>query len=171
MNISVINEASYRFGSSDNSRHYPIELDLDREYRSSSIHGILVDDDPMVVFGASGGATAVHDNSLVSVAKFHFLAVGPYVVCFTVNPFSKHWVKKVDDATCFGIYYSPEINSLICHGELSISRLNLDGNIAWSFYGKDIFTGEFTLTSDRAFVQDFNGKNYNINLINGCEIG
>ena len=171
MNITVVNEPGYRFSSNDNSRLYPIEIDLDREYRPSSIHGILVDDEPLVVFGASGGATGVHENSFVSVAKFHFLAVGPYIVCFTVNPFSKLWVKKVDDATCFGIFYSPEIDSLICHGELSISRLDLDGNINWSFYGEDIFTGEFTLTSDNALVQDFNGKNYSISLISGRGIG
>jgi hypothetical protein len=171
MNISLVNEPGYRFGSNDNSRQYQVELDLDGEYRPSSIHGILVEGVPIVVFGASGGATAIHENSFVSNAISNFLAVGPYVVCFSLNPFTLHWAKQIDDATCFGVYFSPAIDSLICHGELSISRLNLDGIVDWTFYAEDIFTGDFSLTSDKVIVQDFNGKNYNISLKSGREIG
>lgn len=124
----------------------------------------------LVVFAASGGATGVHENSLVSVAERHFLAVGPYVVCFGVDPFILHWVRKVDDATCFGIFYSPELASIICHGELSISRLLKEGNIAWSFFGEDIFTGPITLTADTVTAQDFNGRSYKVSLRDGREV-
>ena len=62
--VEVVNESAYAFGSSDNVRQYPFELDLSDGYRPSSVHGVLIEGEPIAVFGTSGGTTGVHANSL-----------------------------------------------------------------------------------------------------------
>jgi hypothetical protein len=163
--IEIINEPEFSFGSTDNSRNYLFELDLSGDYRPSSIHGVIIDDVPTAVFGASGGATGVHRNSLLQVDTRAYLAVGPWVVCFDIAQFNYNWALEIDWATCFGVYYYAE--ALLSHGELEIVRFTNSGKKIWSASGADIFTEGFELRAEFVEAIDFNGRVYHFDYDNG----
>jgi hypothetical protein len=59
----------------------------------------------------------------------------------------------VDEATAFGVH--PLREDVIVHGELSISRVGLDGRIVWQHSGSDIFTtaeGENTFRIENEII-------------------
>lgn len=158
--IEIINEQCFTFGSSDNARRYTFELDLSGDYLPSSVHGVIVDGEPVAVFGASGGATGVHSSTLLEVNGCAYVAVGPYVVCFDTAPFQFHWSLEADSATCFGVYHHEATGALISHGELAIARFSSSGEILWSASGADIFSEGFSLEREYIEVVDFNGDVY-----------
>ncbi|MBY0238142.1 MAG: hypothetical protein K2X55_02400 [Burkholderiaceae bacterium] len=165
--IEIVNEPTYTFGSADNTRRYDIELDLSGKYRHSSVHGVIIDDIPTVIVGASGGVTGIHARSMLEVEDRAYLAVGPYVVCFSPSPFQYHWVLEVDPATCFGVYFHARTGALLSHGELEIARFTSSGEIIWSESGVDIFSEEFALHDDFVEATDFNGDVYRFSYVDG----
>ena len=56
--VEYVNEPAYTFGSADNTRSYHYATNLDPDSRPSSVHGVLLNGEPLAVFGATGGATA-----------------------------------------------------------------------------------------------------------------
>ena len=163
----MVNEPAYTFGSPDNLRKYPVELNLDPEYRSSSVHGVLVDGTPLAVVGNAGGASGVHAQSVIHVADSIYLAVGYSVVCFSLQPFGVKWVLQVDPATCFGVYYQPLHDALISHGELCVVRFSPAGKVIWSAGGADIFSEGFSLGTRHIEVVDFNHQHYRFGYLDG----
>ena len=165
--IEILDEPTYTFGSSDNLRRYSFELDLSGGYRHSFVHGVLIDSQPVAVFGACGGATQPHSNSLLKHGDRYYLAVGSFVVCFSIDPFKHYWALAIDPATCFGVHCCRDSGALISHGELEISRFTESGNILWSASGADIFSEGFALHAGVAEAIDFNGKVYRFGLSDG----
>jgi hypothetical protein len=81
------------------------------------------------------------------------------------------WATKVDGATCFGVYYSPQHDCLLSHGEIEVARVNLSGEIVWSASGKDIFSEGFRVLDDEVEAVDFNHEVYRIDIVTGrCEL-
>lgn len=158
--VTLINEPVYSFGSSDNVRRYDTEVDLTDGRQPSSIHGVIVDDRPTMVIGDAGGASGVHEHSLLVHDARVYVAVGTHVVCFTFGKSSPDWTLKTDEATCFGVHYSRQHDALISHGELEIARFSLDGRILWSSGGADIFSEGFALRDDCIEAFDFDGRRY-----------
>jgi hypothetical protein len=156
LDIRIVNEPTYTFGSADNTRRYRREIDLSGGYWPS-IHGVLIDDVPLAVVGVAGGATTVHSHSAVVISNQLYLAVGDRVACFSLESFELEWSIEADVAACFGLHFSTEREALICHGEVEISRLSEDGRILWRSGGRDIFTGPFDLGPRWIAAQDFNG--------------
>ena len=66
-------------------------------------------------------------------------------------------MRKVDGATCFAVHLLPAGAGLISHGELTIARFSLHGDLLWSTEGGDVFTGEFTVLPDRVRAVDWEG--------------
>lgn len=168
--IELINERAYTFGSVDNVRRYSFEKHLDKEYRPSSIHGILLNGEPLAVFGSSVGGTGIHEHSAILLNDDIYLAVGNHLACMALQPFKLKWETEPDEATCFGIHYEPAHSALLSHGELEIARLSTDGKVLWRSSGADIFTGEFELQLKYIQVADFNGKVYRFSYDTGNEI-
>lgn len=165
--IEIMDEPTYTFGSPDNIRRYSFELDLSGGYRHSAAHGVVIDGQPVAVFGTCGGATRLHSNSLLKHGGCCYLAIGAYVVCFSTDPFKHHWALAVDPVTCFGVHFCMNSSALISHGELEISRFTESGRILWSASGADIFSEGFALHSGVAEAIDFNGKVYRFDLSDG----
>lgn len=122
--VKIVNEPNYTFGSQDNVQRYAQEENLQPAYMPTSTHGIFLNGDPVVVFGAPGGCSAVHEHSALVLNSKLFLAVGGRVVCISLNDLKLTWASVVDGATCFGIYYEPKRRALISHGELDVVRLD-----------------------------------------------
>jgi hypothetical protein len=165
--ISIVNEPTHTFASSDNVRTYPFSRNLDPDCRPVAVHGVLLDSEPLALFGASGGATGINDHSALILEGMLYLAVADKVVCMRLKPFEFRWALRVDTATCFGIYYHEHTGALLSHGELEITRFNEMGTIIWQSSGADIFTGEFSFGGDLVRVVDFNGNLHHFRLIDG----
>ena len=165
--LEIVNEPTYTFGSEDNLRAYQFAKHLDREYAPTSIHGVILDGEPIAVFGDSGGCTGVHANSALVLGDNLFLAVGRHVVCLQIAPFKFEWALQTDTATCFGIHYSPLRDALISHGELEIARISKSGTVLWSSSGADIFTEGFALRQNHIEALDFNRHEYHFDYADG----
>ena len=165
--VSVINEPTYNFGSSDNVRSYPFEKNLASESSPVSVHGVFLNEDPIAVFGAAGGASGVHEHSAVFRNGYVYLAVSDSVVCLRLKPFEFKWALCIDPATCFGMHFHEATGSLISHGELEITRFTESGEIVWQSSGRDIFTGSFVLGEKSVAVTDFNGDQYRFRYSDG----
>ena len=157
--VTIIDEPTYSFGSADNLRTYDTETRLDSE-NLTSIHGVRTDGKWSSVFGANGGCSTVHQDSAIEVDGRLYLAVGDQVVCLNLLTGLTKWSRRVDPATCFGIYWDSFHEALITHGELQISRLSLTGDEIWSAGGADIFSEGFRCLRGGIEVIDFNQSVY-----------
>lgn len=158
--VKLVNEPTYSFGSADNPRRYDTEIDLTGGCQASSIHGLIIDDRPTLIIGDSGGASGVHEHSLLFLDSQIYVAVGAHVVCLTLGSEHPDWTLEIDEATCFGLYYAPEHDALISHGELEIARFSRDGKILWSEGGADIFSEGISLHGDCIEAIDFDRRSY-----------
>ena len=165
--VTIIDEPTYTFSSSDNIRSYPFEKNLDPKSKPVSTHGILLDGCPIAVFAATGGATGVHEHSAVFVKDVLYLAIADSIVSMKLKPFEFRWALHIDTATCFGLHFHQPSGSLISHGELEITRFTESGNIVWQSCGEDIFTGELILDEESIAVTDFNGVQYRFRYTDG----
>jgi hypothetical protein len=167
--IELINETAYTFCSTDNVHRYLFAKNLAEEFRPTSIHGVLLNGEPLAVFGDSGGGSGIHEHSAILIHGLLYLAVGSHVVCFRPTPFEYRWALQTDTATCFGVYFDETHNALISHGELEISRFTEEGQLVWSKSGADIFTEAFSLQPQFIEVLDFNKQTYHFNYGTGDE--
>lgn len=165
--IEIVDERNYRLGAEDNARHYQQEYKLQNLYMPTSIHGVLLDDAPLAVFGAAGGCSAVHANSALTLDAKLYLAVGDTVVCFALDERTLCWATVVDPATCFGLYHQRERDALSSHGELEIARLDKHGSVLWASAGADIFSEGICLRHKCVDVTDFNGRAYRFDYQDG----
>jgi hypothetical protein len=165
--IELIDEPAYSFGSTDNARRYPFAKNLTREERPSSMHGLLLNGEPVAVFGNAGGPSAVHAHSGVYVKGSLYISVGYSVVCVNPFPFQYKWSLQTDSFTCFGIYFEERHRALISHGELEIVRISEAGQLIWSASGADILSEGFSLHPQFVEVVDFNGQTYRFKYENG----
>jgi hypothetical protein len=157
--VAIFDEPNYSFGSADNLRTYDVEIRLDSE-NITSAHGVKIDGRWSAIFGAGGGCSTVHHHSAVEVGGCLYLAVGDQVACMNLVTGSKEWSRRVDPATCFGVYWDRSHAALISHGELQISRLSLQGEEIWNAAGADIFSQGFKCLGNGIEVIDFNGSVY-----------
>lgn len=158
--IHVVNEPTYSFGSTDNVRCYPLEVQLAGGAQPTSVHGVLLDDEPVAVISNGGGASGVHQHSAVFKDGLLYLAVGDSIACLSLESAKLIWSVKVDLATCFGIYFDENNTALISHGELEIARLSEVGEILWRQSGADIFSEGVVLHPKFIEVIDFNKQAY-----------
>lgn len=170
--IRLWNEHCYTLGSVDNVHRYDKEYELgDDRFVFASMHGVECreadGETHSCVVAASGGATGIHEHSGLVRDDSLFLAVGDSLCRLSTSSLEMIWHKKVDDATCFGVHWSDKHKCLVVHGELVISRVSLDGEVAWSAGGKDIFTGSIELFDDYVIAEDFENNRYHIDLLTG----
>lgn len=168
--VKIVDDATYVFGSVDNARRYKYEMPLASDEMLTSIHGVLLNDEPIVVFGARGGRSTVHEHSGLVLDSKLYLAVGDHIVCFVPIERRLAWSSKVDFATCFGIYYNQGRHALLSHGELEIARINEAGEILWSSSGADIFSEAFRLEDEYISAGDFEGREYHFNYETGSSV-
>ncbi|UWU79856.1 hypothetical protein N2603_15725 [Bradyrhizobium huanghuaihaiense] len=162
-----MDEPAYSFGSADNLRKYDTEIRLD-DADLNSVHGVRADGKWSAVFGASGGPSGIYQHSAIEVDRHLYLAVGDQVVCLDLVTGSKNWSRRVDQATCFGVYWDCAHKALISHGEVQISRLSLSGDEIWSATGADIFSEGFRCLANGVEAVDFNQSVYLFDYASGA---
>jgi outer membrane protein assembly factor BamB len=172
LTIEVIDEPTYKFGSTDNnfnfSKHY--FGDGATEYLSSK-HGIKIYQDGQIIESCiiigSGGATDVHQNSSLLDKDQLIICCSDTIFCLTLPDLELKWKTQTDQVTCFQIFKKQD--DYIIHGELQVVKLDKDGKIKWEFGGADIFVSidneeEFKIENDGILLTDFAKTKYKIDF-------
>jgi len=169
--LTVEDDPAYSSGSADNPRAYGREYAFCNDYRPSSKYGIHCQGPDRASYScillAAAGATRVNDQSVVILEGRCFIAIGDTLCSLTLPALHLEWARKVDSATCFGVYYLPEPGCLISHGELEIARVSLAGDIVWSASGKDIFSEGFRVAGEFVEAVDFDHEVYHFDIATG----
>jgi len=108
----------------------------------------------------------VRETYVIYDSKF-YLGIGDQLVCLSLPSLEILWNKKIDGATCFGVFISPDGHGILIHGELDISKITFTGEIIWTTSGKEIFTEGFTINEGYIVAVDFNNEKYRINITDG----
>lgn len=143
--------------------------DKDKEYKPISKHAIVIYRNDIIVASAMllavAGATSVtsdavlidHDNLITRCCNTVF--------SLTLPELELNWMTEVDWATCFSIHKYND--TFITHGEMSVARIDRNGNKLWSYTGADIFVcldegNAFEMHDNFIELMDFNGSSYKI---------
>jgi hypothetical protein len=118
------------------------------------------------LFSSDIGVAAVEQSAII-IDKTCYIAVAQYIFALALPDLTAQWKCAVDASICFGVYALPLSNGLISHGEQDIARLALNGTIAWTSSGKDIFTNGMTIDDDHIIAVDFNNETYHIDIATG----
>ncbi|MFD2232113.1 hypothetical protein [Alkalimarinus sediminis] len=169
--IAVVNEPTYSRNSSDNVRSYKHEYCRNNDYKHISAHGVIVGDiehpDSSAIMLGVGGSTGVHEDSVTFNGNTIYVAAGDAIFALDFPSLELKWCRKVDFATCFGVYWLKEYNCLITWGELNVCRLTEEGREAWSASGPDVFTEGFEIDRGTIKITDFNNDIYHVNIETG----
>ena len=169
--VSLIDEPAYGKDSMDNVRGYRSELYRRDANEACCAHGVIIGDiespEISTIILGTGGATGVHQNSIAHIENICFIAAGDSVFALEVLSLKMLWCKKVDTATCFGVFWVAKQKCLITWGEVFVCRFSMDGNKVWETSGADIFTQGFELAGDAIEIIDFNNDKYRIDIRSG----
>jgi hypothetical protein len=169
--VVLLDDPTYSPGLADNARRYDREYSLAEKCRPVSQYGLVCRQSDgathSCILLAGGGASRVHDHSAVIVKDAVFVGVGDMLCSLSLPTLDLGWATRVDSATCFGVYYCPQHDCLLSHGEVAIARVSLSGEILWSASGKDIFSEGFRIVGDRIEAIDFNHEVYRIDIGTG----
>lgn len=132
--------------------------------------GLLVNGEPLALFGGGGISSAVHSHSGLVLGDRLFLAIGQHVVCIRTSPFEFLWALKTDEAMCFAVRYCEPRRALISHGELEISRFTAEGTLLWSASGADVFSEDIDAAPHFVAARDFRGGKYHFDYVDGHEL-
>lgn len=169
--LTLLDDPSYTPGSADNVRKYDREYSFVEEYRPVSQYSLVcrLSEGTMhsCILMAGGGATRVHEHSAVVVNGSCFIGVGDRLCSLALPSLDLKWATKVDEVTCFGVYYCPQHDCLLSHGELEIARVSMSGAIVWKAGGRDVFSEGFRVIGDHINAIDFCGGLYCIDIVTG----
>jgi hypothetical protein len=169
--IKIVNASSYTLNSSDNIEEYKYEYfqgtqNEDRVYPTSK-QGIRVFENEEELNSAIvcevGGATGIQENSFLVEEDNILICCCDKIYSLKIPELSINWTKRLDPATCFAIYKFK--GDLIIHGELQISRIDLQGNEKWNFGARDIFvtqdgTESIQIEQETIKLKDWEGYEY-----------
>ncbi|WP_051568664.1 hypothetical protein [Crocinitomix catalasitica] len=174
--IKLVDAEQYTLNSVDNIEVYDIEYFQDNRYRPTSKHGIRIFENGQEIRSAivceTGGATGIHIDSVQIIDNVLYLCCCDSIYSLTIPNLDLNWNKRIDPATCFGIYTYK--GDFIVHGELQITRIDMNGLQKWTFGARDIFvtqdgTDSFKIKEDKIYLRDWAGFDYVLDE-NGKEI-
>lgn len=169
--LEMVDEPLYSFGSVDSTFSYGDEILLEAGKRPDSKHGLrcFVEGEirGSAVLGAPGGVTEVHEKSCVLLTDRCLVSVGNRLAALGLPGLCLLWQVEADQAACFGLYATPDERHVVVHGELAISKYTFDGQREWEYAGRDIFTGACAIRDGAVCVVDFDGTEYEIDLMSG----
>ena len=173
--VTLRDEPTYSRNSADNPRSYIHEYCRNDEYQHVSAHGIYVAESDVLLGSAIllgvGGATGINENSLAFDGNSLYVAAGDALYSLSLPDLELNWCKKVDFATCFGVFWMPDRSCLLTWGEIEVGCYSQIGTKLWVSSGPEIFTEGLEIQNNIAKIIDFNGVVYEINLSNGVISG
>ena len=156
--------------SADNTFTYKKVYGYEAHTWASAAHAISVrlqdvEIASAIIFGY-GGPTTIHERSFIITGDIFLLSCGDSVYSLHFPDLDINWHKKMDSATCLGIYQFKD--DFIMHGELDITRFDKNGLVKWVFGGNDIFVSpnsknDFTIKGENIIAKDFCDNVYVLN--------
>ena len=175
--IELFDDSSFVINSRDSPTKYDViyngENYADHDFPTR--HAIKVFKSGQIIRSAillgAGGATGVTSDTALIDNNHLIIRCSNQVFSLTLPDLIKNWQVNPDWATCFSIYKYQD--TFIVHGETSISRIDRNGNILWSFGGTDIFVclyegNPFEMHDNSISLTDFNGSKYKIDYDGNC---
>ncbi len=177
--IKLFNEHFYSIKSTDNIRAYDYTYfnEGEQRYSNDSQHGIEVyfheDLIKSAIIISGGGATNVHESCFVIDEDRLLICCANSLFCLELPFLKLLWQANPDHCTCFQIFKHG--NGFIIHGELDISKLDINRNVIWTFAGNDIFTtptGEdtFKIINDVIYAENWDNVIFELNANTGALI-
>jgi hypothetical protein len=172
--LVIENVPQYGAAEGESARRFEREVQLDASTNiyTTSKHSVTTlrsgEQIASVILLAGGGASGIHEHSALVLDDDLLLAVGPYIVRLVIPSLDTKWIAETDDATCFGVFYSPKHRLILSHGELDIAALRPDGTMVWSAGGADIFTNGFTFDDNMIYARDFSDRDYTFDIATGA---
>ncbi|MBL8821748.1 MAG: hypothetical protein JNJ77_04100 [Planctomycetia bacterium] len=174
VSLTLFDDPTYTQGSADNVHQYEHEYCFVTEYQPTSKHGLIckhvTGSTHSCILLAGSGATGVHKHSAVIVNGSCFIGVGDMLCSLSLPDLQLKWATKVDTVTCFGVYYYPQEECLLSHGECEIVRLSMSGDIVWTAGGRDIITEGFRIIGNQIEAIDFYQNVYRFKISTGREV-
>jgi hypothetical protein len=167
--VDIIDDSTFSRGSTDNVFTYD-KVYVEGTEQQTSKHGIRVFKDDRIVSSAilcgTGGSTGIFDDSFIVTGNTLLICCGDNVFSLKLPALTLDWKKKFDLITCFAIY--PYKDDFIVHGELEVKKIDLNGNIKWSFSARDIFVTQdgnkaVKFLGDKIELTDWENNKYIIN--------
>ena len=177
--IEIIDDSNYTLNSTDNIVSYNIEYfgemaNTDKVYPTSK-HGLRIREDEKELTSAIicevGTATTIHNKSFIIKDDTLLICCCDKVYSLKLPALKLNWKKRLDPATCFGIYSFKD--DFIIHGELEVTRIDIEGNEKWKFGARDIFVTPgkeaIDVMQDKIKLRDWEGYEYLLDE-NGQEV-
>lgn len=173
--IEVREEPNYTLNSADNLRFYD-KVYFDGKHREdrfypNSKHAIIVKEFETEISSAIicevGGETGIFENSFIIEDDKIWIRICNKIYCLEIPTLELKWRREFDFATIFELYKIE--NDFITLSELDIKRITRNGEIVWSFEGKDIWVNiegktELKIENDKIRLFDFESNEYVLNF-------
>lgn len=178
--IEVFDELNYILNSINNLKQYnnvycSNEI-LENQLRVTSQHSITIKEFGIEISSAIicevGGKTGIYDGTYIIQDDKIWIRICNKIYCLIIPTLELIWHKEFDSCTIFSIYNLED--DIIIHGELEIFRITKEGEIVWSFGGRDIWVNpegynEVTIEDNAIRLFDFQSNEYVIDF-NGKQI-
>lgn len=173
--IEIFEEPTYSLNSVDNLRNYDKVFfegkhQEDRFYPTTK-NALIIKEFEIEISNAIiceiGGATRISEKSCIIEDDKIWTCICNKMYCLKVPSLELEWCKAIDFVTIFAIHKIE--NDFIVHGELEIKRVTKEGEIVWSFGGRDIWVNiegktELTIEDNRIRLFDFESNEYLLNF-------
>lgn len=169
--IEVFDEPNYTLNSVDNIRTYNkvyfTGKDYEDRFQPTSKHGIIIKELSTEISSAIiceiGGGTGIFENSFIIEDDKIWIRVCNKIYCLELPNLELRWSKELDYATVFEFHKIE--NDFITRGEMEITRFTKNGEIVWSFGGRDIWVNtkgktELSIENDKIRLFDFESNEY-----------
>lgn len=182
--LEVSSDNLYEVNSSDNINKYDYIYSsyksVNKDYdRYAPKYKIVIKDKEIILKSAlliagGGGTTSPHKRSTVVDNDNMIVILGDSVFSISIQDLLINWVTVCEDCvTCFEVYNCTD--GYIVHGEVSILKINKQGEIEWEFFGRDIFTtldgsDDFRVQNEFVTTKDWENNEYIIDIKTGKEI-
>ncbi|OXB07870.1 hypothetical protein [Flavobacterium pectinovorum] len=178
--IEILDNPNYILNSVNNLKQYEKvyfdEKHPEDEFCPTSKHAITVNKFGSEISNAIicevGGGTGIYENAFIIDNDKIWIRICNKIYCLEIPSLDLIWNKEFDTFTNLSIYQHE--NDILIHGELEIFRITKEGNIVWSFGGRDIWVNiegipEFTIEESTIRLFDFESNEYVIDF-NGNQI-
>ncbi|MCP2029481.1 outer membrane protein assembly factor BamB [Flavobacterium sp. HSC-32F16] len=169
--VEVLDDPNYTLASTDNLRKYQ-KVFYDEKHSEDRFdftikHAIIIKENETEISSALicefGGATGISDNSFFIEDYKIWILVCNKIYCLEIPSLNLIWQKELDSFTNFRMYKLE--NDFIIHGELEIFRITKEGDVIWSFGGRDIWINaqgknEFVIENNTIRLFDFESNEY-----------
>lgn len=169
LQVELWRDPAWSPDSTGDPARYGRVIELAGRHRQASGMEVRVDGSvaaTAVVLGEMG-CPGISSGSAVLRGDTLLVAMAGRVVALAVPSLEVRWITDLDDACLFGLMEVGGDGAVLVHGEVTITRLGMDGGIQWQRAGWDIFTGGCRIEGHEVEAVDWNGAVYRWRLSDG----